>query len=326
MNKKKKIGFFIGGDLPTHLVLNKIIPYLTERGLKPILYFVGTPKHFFNPILNLEPYKSAAFYEKVILKEKIYPFLGSNDCPEDVKNYDIKNLSHRYRAEVYEDVFVNSESFINTIQKDDSLIGGISIRCYQKFGPGIINVFENSNKFLWNMHPGKVPDYRGLLPPIRAMANNEKDLYWTLHEIDNFYDTGPIIDVRNCKADYQKSILSNYLNLVPIAVAMLKEAIESVLNGTYPNTIIQDSKSGAYYTFPDPDYLLGLEKEKRIYLTEHPVVMAELYNQLFSAPGTSHSAKLRNLVIQAIADWERGKFLQGDTAGDLLDKSKKSAA
>jgi methionyl-tRNA formyltransferase len=47
-----------------------------------------------------------------------------------------------------------------------------------------------------NMHPGKLPEYAGRRPIEDAMKNNEKELWMSVHYMDEGFDTGKLIAER----------------------------------------------------------------------------------------------------------------------------------
>lgn len=66
----------------------------------------------------------------------------------------------------------------------------LSNNFHQIIGPEILKIPKKGSV---NVHPGIIPLYRGLLPHFWAMAEGQKKLGVTLHEIDEGIDTGDII-------------------------------------------------------------------------------------------------------------------------------------
>ena len=52
---------------------------------------------------------------------------------------------------------------------------------------------EKINIDIINFHPGLLPKYRGLFPNFYSLMNNEKNIGFTLHKVNNKIDSGQII-------------------------------------------------------------------------------------------------------------------------------------
>jgi methionyl-tRNA formyltransferase len=90
------------------------------------------------------------------------------------------HLSRTGVIEVKEVLDINASSFVEELAVNN-VKGGISIRCYQMFKSDIIAHFnDNKGGFLWNLHPGIFPQYRGVMTLIRAMNNGEKQTSYSL--------------------------------------------------------------------------------------------------------------------------------------------------
>lgn len=301
-----KVFLFIGDDLPTHILLNRLVPQMKMLGLDPVFVFSATPQHFKTEMFQEEPYYSAGFYEKHILHEAIYPFLESQAEEEGSQPFLSPNqLAQKYGLEVHEDVFVNRAKFLDQVRSRDDIVGGISIRCYQKFGLDAISTFEDKG-FLWNLHPGKLPYYRGVIPALRVMQQGGQELTCTLHKIDEEYDTGDIIDMRSISVDYNKSVLGNYFNLMPVGGEMVVNALSQVAVGSMPDAEEQPDEGG-YYGFPRVSTLEHLQAEQDIRLVDRPFLMKDLYLSLFSQPGSSLRDRLQTHLVNTIAEFELSK-------------------
>tara|TARA_B100000029_G_C17591700_1_gene962722 strand:+ start:1340 stop:2218 length:879 start_codon:yes stop_codon:yes gene_type:complete len=95
------------------------------------------------------------------------------------------SLEHNIPVYSYEDI---TDSDIVKISKETDV--GISVG----FGSIIRkNQFTGPAFGIFNLHPSKLPAYRGMHPIIYGMMNGESSLGITLHRIDSGLDTGPII-------------------------------------------------------------------------------------------------------------------------------------
>ncbi len=77
---------------------------------------------------------------------------------------------------------INEPSFLTTL-RTHHIDAGISLRCYQRFRPDIINFFSQSRLSL-KLHPDVLPQYRGVMTDVRAIVNGERGFEYSLHYIN----------------------------------------------------------------------------------------------------------------------------------------------
>ena len=95
-----------------------------------------------------------------------------------------------------------------------------------------------------NLHPSLLPDYRGCSSLTWALINNEREVGFTYHYIDEGIDTGNIIvqkPVALYEWDTQGSL---YYRVMFEALAYLNESVNKVLEG-YPGQV--QATKGRYY-------------------------------------------------------------------------------
>ena len=129
-----KIALFVGSDISSHLLINWLIPQFQSLEIDPVVYFPTTKKRKNN--LPTEVQK-LAFYERLLLKETIYQFLD-NAAAGDNKVLSPNQLKTVYGIECEPVQNINDAAFIQKLL-DIGVMGGISLRCYQKFGAAFID-------------------------------------------------------------------------------------------------------------------------------------------------------------------------------------------
>ena len=72
------------------------------------------------------------------------------------------------------------------------------------------NFFETPKYGVFNLHCGKLPEYRGRAPISRTLMNGDKYLYITLHKIDEGVDSGPIAIENKMKITSKDDVNSLY--------------------------------------------------------------------------------------------------------------------
>lgn len=174
------------------------------------------------------------------------------------------------------------------------LEAGISIRCYQKFGSEIISFFNRgARNFLWNLHPGILPRYRGVMTLFRAMFDGEGETSYSLHVVNENWDDGPLIDIRPQPLDASEAMLTNYCLLAPSGVPIIMDNLNKIAEGKSVGATPQRSDAKGYYTFPTREEMDAF-LAKGLKLVDPGYVRAALLTY-FSIEGTQHHRELSKL-------------------------------
>jgi folate-dependent phosphoribosylglycinamide formyltransferase PurN len=141
---------------------------------------------------------------------------------------------------------INSSNFINFLNsKKFDLI--VFINCVE-----IINqeTLEKINKDIINFHPGLLPKYRGLFPNFYSLMNNEKNIGFTLHKVNNKIDSGQIIKKYLIPINKKDGLFSAYKKLYFSRETMkfYKECITNYDN--LKNMATTQNNVGHYNSFP----------------------------------------------------------------------------
>lgn len=147
---------------------------------------------------------------------------------------------------------VNSNALLQKLVESD-LLCAINIRGKQRFKLDTIEFFQKNKVMFVNLHPGLLPEYRGLFSVFWAMNSNEKIHGCTLHVIDDRLDTGSVIDRKSIDLDYNESVLENLKRLIPVAVKMLENYLVGVKMKCPVGFKEQTNFNAAYYSYPSPE-------------------------------------------------------------------------
>lgn len=83
-----------------------------------------------------------------------------------------------------------------------------------------------------NLHSGLLPEYRGILGTLYAMAAGDADVGCTLHWIeDPGIDTGSVVAVARRPVEQGRSLLWHVLSLYPLGVPLMLEAVRRLTRG-----------------------------------------------------------------------------------------------
>ncbi len=94
------------------------------------------------------------------------------------------------------------------------------------------NIFGIPEYGIFNLHCGKLPNYRGRAPISRSIINGEKELTVSLHKIDSGVDSGDILLTGKIEITEQDDVNSLYEKCIPESQKVIEEALK----------IIEDSK------------------------------------------------------------------------------------
>ncbi|WP_428563877.1 MAG: formyltransferase family protein [Solidesulfovibrio sp. DCME] len=103
---------------------------------------------------------------------------------------------------------------------------------------------------LYNVHPGELPGYGGVLAPFRAALAGEPQAAVTLHVIDRGLDTGPIVDIRRLPFTPGRSIFDVTVGLYPLGIALFRDILPRIEAGEPVPATPQDPAARRYFSFP----------------------------------------------------------------------------
>lgn len=290
------IAFFIGTDISSQLIVSKLIPQLIRHGHMPYVFLPAHKASKKTPEFEIQ---ELAFFERQLLRENVVPYLGANHA-HGTPFVTVDQLSTKYGILVEHVNNVNDPKFIARLSSHHHIDVGMSIRCYQKFGREIISHFQSSPRLgLLNLHPGALPQYRGVMTMSRAMANREERFSFSLHSIDENWDAGQLVDMQSGKIDYGKDMLSNLLDLHDIGVQVASDAFAKLERGEEFDLMPQDESKQAYYSFPTRQDL-DEYRERGLQL-----VNAQAVKQFIVANFSSLENRndIERVVEHAVQDW-----------------------
>jgi len=211
---------------------------------------------------------------------------------------------------------VNDEAFINTIVAEPEIIGGVSLRNMQIFKPELINVFKEKG-FLWNLHTGLLPEYRGVLMPFRALEAGEQEYGWALHDVIVDIDSGDILSKFSVPLTPDKPVLDLYLDLVSPGASMVSYHVHQALNGEQIAHLTQDTHEGRYFTYPSAYEIRRFHEQG--YRLVAPETVADTFCNLYSLAGTAHCQGLYAAINTAISSHQLSLNPPDDPAGPSGD-------
>jgi folate-dependent phosphoribosylglycinamide formyltransferase PurN len=287
------VAIFCGSDLFSHLMVSKLVVKLLAAGQVP---FVFLPKHIGRRKSTPFELRELNFFERELLQEHVIPYF-KDKSPEGATHMIVQQMRNAYGILVEEVPDVNKASFIKVLAKHHIDVG-LSLRCYQRFKTDIIRYFSHPRRLL-NLHPGTLPAYRGVMTTVRAMKNKETHFGYSLHDIDENWDSGDVIDIREHPIDYTKSMLHYMADVYSMGVEVAADAIDQLARGKELPKTPQKAEASGYYTFPTENEL-GDIRESGIRLVDGQSIVGVIVDSF--APPTEQD-KFRAHLLAIVRDW-----------------------
>lgn len=271
--------FLIGCDLYSYNFANEICFAFAKHNFKSS-FLVFKNEAAFNPDKLQPEIKNLIYYERTLFSDVLLEYLRYH--PNKGKYSGLEALSSKYNVNyAFCPILENQMAlqFISERMLDWNVDVAITIRCFIKYDKNLINHFVRHNDtYFWNLHPGLLPQYRGIMPVFGAMLNNETEYGFTLHRVSEQLDNGPIIDTVSRNMDYSKTMLQNTLDLIPSGVELIvKNLIKTVENKSLPYLVQNEAQKG-FYSFPTMDEL-ELFKSKGLNIFTKEEIIRTMQNQ-----------------------------------------------
>jgi hypothetical protein len=253
------VAFIVGSDVTAHSIVNRITPALLAQGhTTHLVYTRGVPKKTAPAAL-----RQLFFVEHTLLQEHAYPFIDRYGKPSPTH----ANSPEGWRAlgtdvvQVHEVADVNDPDFVESLD-GLGLDLAISVRCYQRFREPIIERLggADSGSALLNLHPGLLPEYRGVMTSLRSMQDGAAETGFSLHHVEPEFDTGRVVARAVCPIDYSLSVLENMALNFRSAADLIFGVIYELSRNDELGSVDQDHSVARYHSYADEDDLAELEE------------------------------------------------------------------
>jgi Formyl transferase len=294
--QKNKIAIFVCNDLIGLLILNKILPGIKNLGLKPVIYHTGDHR---NRTFKIPTPPVVSFFNTTLTRDILIPTLERMPISSQ-KNLTFRQLASRYEIEFKETSDINDHQFLAEIIKDEEFCGGIALRFLQVFGSAAISIFHEKG-FLWNLHSGLLPKYKGLLTPFRAIENGDETYGMTLHDLTAGIDEGDIIQLYELPLRHTRPILDLYMDTVPVGIEMILSNLTDYKEKGYVEVIPQTvGATRTYYSNPTAQEFRNYMMKGILYAD--PYFTIERIISLFTEAGSQLQVELKRAMLMAISN------------------------
>jgi methionyl-tRNA formyltransferase len=101
-----------------------------------------------------------------------------------------------------------------------------------------------------NVHSGKLPDYRGMMPTFWALLNGDRHVVVTLHEMDERVDAGAVLAEYPLAIEPGESAFDLAARAKALAGREVARYLDRVAAGAQPRESRTPTGRGRYYRFP----------------------------------------------------------------------------
>ena len=108
------------------------------------------------------------------------------------------------------------------------------------------DILRLATKGAFNLHGSLLPAYRGRAPLNWVLVNGETETGVTLHRMVHRADAGAIIAQQRVAIDADETALQLHQKLCSVAQSLLRDALPTILNGTFSETAQDESKASCF--------------------------------------------------------------------------------
>ncbi len=148
--------------------------------------------------------------------------------------------------------------------------------------------FEIPRYGIFNLHCGKLPEYRGRAPISRTIMNGDKDLIITLHKIDEGVDSGPIAIETKIKITSKDDVNTLYKKFSENSYKTIVELLKAIGRGKLKLKKQRRTRKKAYTVLSENDCRINWRKEQndiynkiRALKSPYPCAYAEMNSEKY---------------------------------------------
>lgn len=150
---------------------------------------------------------------------------------------------------------INDEAYINTATQlaPDVIVSVAAPEIFRK------EILEVPKIKCINIHSGRLPVYRGMMPNFWQLLHGEQYATITVHEMAAKLDAGDIIQTRNFSLKEQDTLDRVIVGTKQEGARLMIEALTSIHKDGLKTTPL-DMSSASYFSFPTPKDVRALRK------------------------------------------------------------------
>ena len=242
--------------------------------MNPLRVFIITEddplyvKRFFEVFLNEYPQDqidlvgmtiSRAFHEPIWkTAQRIHRFYGSINFVRlavryaiaKIRKEGISRLAAQAGVQLHDTESVNDPAFVERL-KTMQIDVLVSVAAPEVFKAPLL---RSARLGAINIHSGRLPKYRGMMPTFWQMRHGESEVVITIHEMAERLDAGGVLATRTFPLKEQ-DVLDRVITETKRegARAMIQVLRDAAVVGSLPQAQPLDMAQASYFRFPDPD-------------------------------------------------------------------------
>jgi methionyl-tRNA formyltransferase len=140
---------------------------------------------------------------------------------------------------------INDKAYLQTLgQRDVDVL--LSVAAPEIFAEAALS----SAAYVLNVHNGKLPTYRGMMPTFWALANGDPEITITVHEMAQKIDAGRVVAEIPVSVEPNESAFELARRTKIIAGREVARLLSAVGTEAWPEPRGFETAGGGYYTFP----------------------------------------------------------------------------
>lgn len=165
-----------------------------------------------------------------------------------LRGYNIARLAREARVPMVETRSVNDEGYIARVKNELAPDVIVSVAAPEIFKKGILGA---AKRRCINIHCGRLPIYRGMMPNFWQLLHAEKAATLTVHEMVEKLDAGGIVQTREFPLRERDSLDRVIVGTKQESARLMIEVLERFAAGEVQATPL-DMTGKKYFSFPKP--------------------------------------------------------------------------
>jgi len=174
--------------------------------------------------------------------------ININNIISNNNNLSVKNFCNKNKINFLNDIDFIKMELTNKYKLNKSDFA-LSFSYRNKISINTIKYFDNK---IYNFHPANLPFYRGNLPTVWPIINDDDYAYYTLHVLNGKFDQGPIIAKSKIKIYKKDTGISLYNRLVKKLPRFINENLCSLTSNRI-KIMYQNEKIANFYSSELPN-------------------------------------------------------------------------
>ncbi len=236
-------------------------PFYINRFFRELLQQVPNHPVELLGIVNLKPFNAPS---KFALARRMLRFYGPVDflrmtwryLLSKIRGANLARLAARSGVPMLKTRNINSKSFLARLRgmNPDVVVSVSAPQIFRK------RLLSTPRLGCWNLHGGKLPRYRGMMPSFWTLLSGEREGAITVHKMNPRLDDGDILHQYVYPIQPGESLDHLIVRTKVLGARVLLDALDKLASGDFrlqPN----DAAQATYFSFPTPKEVRAFRKK-----------------------------------------------------------------